>query len=358
MFHVASGRAAAQIKWGDLTRGLAGTDITMSNNTKIVAYLDTLTESARVMLADRPDVVQLPFANHASHEGFIAFLQENPGINAVILGAQRVGPAELPEVPQLQVVARIGVGFDMIDIPSLAPRRIPLMTAGTANSASVAEEAFHLIFSLIKRGREHDKLVREGRWTTRMGDMPGDIFGKTMLVVGFGRIGSRVVRRALAMEMAVHVYDPYVSPADIKAAGAVPVARLDDALPMADVVTLHCPRNAETVGLMNAKRLALMKQTALLINTARGGIVDEAAMFTALQTGRLAGAGLDVLDREPPAADHPLFQLANVVFAPHMAGVTREALHRMSIVAVENVLSVFDGHPIKANVINKQVLEL
>lgn len=330
----------------------------MTKNSKVVAYQESLASTARTMLAARPEVMQLPFATHASHDHFLAFLKENPQINALILGAQRVGPLEVPAAPGLQVVARIGVGYDMIDIPSLAPRRIPLMTAGTANSPSVAEEAFHLIFSLIKRGREHDKLVREGRWQTRMSDMPGDIFGKTMVVVGFGRIGSRVVRRALAMEMAVHVYDPYVSPADIKAAGATPVARLEDALPMADVLTLHCPRTPETIGLINAARLALLKPTALLINTARGGIVEEAALFDALQRGRIAGAGLDVLEQEPPPVDHPLFKLPNVVFAPHMAGVTREALDRMSIVSVENVLSVFDGRPIVGNVINKDVLRV
>ena len=328
----------------------------MVNNSKVVAYLESFAHAARAVFAARPEVTQMAFAQHASHDHFLAYLRENPHINAVILGGQRIGAAEVAAAPALQVVARIGVGYDMIDIPSLAPRRIPLMTAGTANSPSVAEEAFHLLFSLIKRGREHDRLVRAGQWSTRMSDMPSDIYGKTMLVVGFGRIGSRVVRRALAMEMDVKVFDPYVSPADIKAAGATPVARLDDALPSVDVLTLHCPRTPETTGMINAKRLALLKPSALLINTARGGIVDEAALFDALSKGTIAGAGLDVLEQEPPPADHPLFKLDNVVFAPHMAGVTREALERMSIVCAENVLSVFDGRPIAANVINKEVL--
>ncbi len=329
----------------------------MTKNSKVVAYQDSLAQAARDMLAARPDVTQMPFSTHASHDHFLAYLKENPQINALILGGQRVGMAEVPVSPGLEVVARIGVGYDMIDQAALAPRRIPLMTAGTANSPSVAEEAFHLLFALIKRSREHDRLVREGRWGQRMADMPGDIFGKTMVVVGFGRIGSRVVRRALAMEMNVHVFDPYVSPADIKAAGATPVARLDDALPLADVLTLHCPKTPETNGLIDARRLALMKPTALLINTARGGIVNEAALLEALQSRRLAGAGLDVLEQEPPPADHPLFKEPNVLLAPHMAGVTREALERMSIASVENVLSVFDGRPIVGNVINKDVLQ-
>ena len=329
----------------------------MKKNSKVVAYLDTLAQPARDKLATRAEIVQMPFSQHASHDHFLAYLKAHPEINALILGAQRVGMAEVPVSPGLEVVARIGVGYDMIDQAALAPRRIPLMTAGTANSPSVAEEAFHLLFALVKRSREHDRMVREGRWTQRMGDMPGDIFGKTMVVVGFGRIGSRVVRRALAMEMAVHVFDPYVSPGDVRAAGATPVARLDDALPLADVLTLHCPKTPETNGMIDAKRLALLKPSALLINTARGGIVNEAALLAALTSGKLAGAGLDVLEQEPPPVDHPLFAAPNVIFAPHMAGVTREALDRMSMASVENVLSVFDGRPIVANVINKDVLQ-
>lgn len=328
----------------------------MTKNSKVVAYQDSFAQKARDLLATRPDVVQLPFPQHPSHDHFLAFLKENPGINALILGGQRIGPLEVPASPGLQVVARIGVGYDMIDIPSLAPRRIPLMTAGTANSPSVAEEAFALLFALIKRAREHDQLVRANGWRTRMNDMPKDIFGKTMVVVGFGRIGSRVVKRALAMEMNVQVYDPYVKAADIKAAGATPIAKLDEALPQADVLTLHCPKTPETNGMIDARRLALLKPTALLINTARGGIVDEKALYAALTGGKIAGAGLDVLEQEPPPADHPLFKAPNVIFAPHMAGVTLEALERMSIASAENVLSVFDGKPIVANVINKDVL--
>ena len=160
----------------------------MTKNSKVVAYQESLASTARTMLAARSEVAQLPFATHASHDHFLAFLKENPQINALILGAQRVGPLEVPAAPGLQVVARIGVGYDMIDIPSLAPRRIPLMTAGTANSPSVAEEAFHLIFSLIKRGREHDKLVREGRWQTTVGR---DLKGRTLGLIGLGRLGDR-----------------------------------------------------------------------------------------------------------------------------------------------------------------------
>jgi D-3-phosphoglycerate dehydrogenase len=152
------------------------------------------------------------------------------------------------------------------------------------------------------------------------------LFGKTVLIVGFGRIGTRTAKRCLAMEMNVLVYDPYKSAAEIKAAGCEAVADLDTALPGADFVSIHCPKTPETVGMFNAARLKRMKPSAYLINTARGGIVVEAALYDALASGKLAGAGLDVFEQEPPAVPHSLFELPNVIIAPHVAGVTREAV--------------------------------
>ena len=153
--------------------------------------------------------------------------------------------------------------------------------------------------------------------------LPYDLFGKTVLIIGFGRIGTRTAKRCLAMEMNVLIYDPYKPAAEIKAAGCEPVADLDAALPRADFVSIHCPKNPETVGMFNAARLQRMKATAYLINTARGGIVDEPALYDALVSGRLAGAGLDVFEQEPPPSGHSLFALPNVIMAPHVAGVTR-----------------------------------
>ena len=328
----------------------------MPENVKVVAAIDTLGQGGRKLLAARPDVKLLAFSPFISAADFRTLLRAHPAVHAMVLGAQPIGALEIAEAPALEVVARVGVGYDAIDIPALAPRRIPLMTVGTANSPSVAEQAFSMLFQLIKRAGAQDRIVREGRWAERMTAMPGDIYGKTMLVIGFGRIGTRVVRRALAMEMVVHVYDPYVPAAHIKSAGAVPVTNLDEALPHADVVTIHCPRSPETIGLIDARRLALMRPSAILINTARGGLIDEAALIAALKTGKLAGAGLDVLEHEPPTAVYPLFGAPNVIFAAHMAGVTAEAVERMSVAAVENVLSVFDRAIKRENVVNKEVL--
>jgi D-3-phosphoglycerate dehydrogenase len=151
------------------------------------------------------------------------------------------------------------------------------------------------------------------------------------------------------------VFDPYKSADEIKTAGYEPVSDLDVALPGADFVSIHCPKAPETVGMFDTARLRRMKPTAYLINTARGGIVDENALYDALTTGRLAGAGLDVFEQEPPP-DHSLFKLPNVILAPHVAGVTIEAVNRMSEQTARNILSVLDGTPIRENVINQDVL--
>jgi D-3-phosphoglycerate dehydrogenase len=182
------------------------------------------------------------------------------------------------------------------------------------------------------------------------------LFGKTVLLIGFGRIGTRTAKRCLAMEMNVLVYDPYKPAKEIKAAGCEAVDDLDAALPRADFVSIHCPKTPETVGMFNADRLKRMMPSAYLVNTARGGLIDEAALYEALISGRLAGAGLDVFAQEPPPVPYPLFDLPNVIIAPHVAGVTWEAVDRMSEQTARNILSALDGDPIRQNVINQDVL--
>jgi D-3-phosphoglycerate dehydrogenase len=151
------------------------------------------------------------------------------------------------------------------------------------------------------------------------------------------------------------VYDPYVDAKEIKAVGAEPVTDLDAAVREADFITIHCPKNSETTDLFDARRLALMKPAAYIVNTARGGIINELALHEALANGKIAGAGIDVFEKEPAPIDHPLLKLSNVVVAPHMAGVTRESMDRMAINTVRNILSVLDGQPIRENAVNPEV---
>jgi len=263
---------------------------------------------------------------------------------------------ELDASPRMQVVARLGVGFDSVEVPALSARGIPLMVTGTANSTSVAEQAVFFIMALAKRATTMDALVRHNRWTERMAYLPGEIAGKTVLVVGFGRIGTRAATRCAALDMQVGVFDPNVPAETIRAAGYLPVADLDAALPHADFVTIHCPKTPETIGMFGAARLARMKPGAGIVNTARGGIIDEAALYDALVSGHLRGAGLDVFDSEPTRPDNKLFTLEQVLMAPHMAGVTTESVVGMGIATARNILSVLDGAPIAENVVNKEVL--
>ena len=328
----------------------------MATNKKKILITESFSQKGRALLSERDDVEMVEFPNMISATDFEAMLTQHAPVHGVALGATRFGEPELEAAAGMKVVTRIGVGFDAVDVPALSRRKVPLMVAGTANSPSVAEQAVFMMLTLAKRAAEMHAIVKDGTWGYRLSKLPYDLYGKTLLIVGFGRIGTRTAKRCLAMEMQVLVYDPYKPAAEIVAAGCEAVADLDAALPRADFVSIHCPKTPETVGLFNAARLKLMKPAAYLINTARGGIVDEKALYDALASGKLAGAGLDVFEQEPPPVDHDLHGLPNVIMAPHVAGVTREAVDRMSEQTARNILSALDGEPIRQNVINPDVL--
>ena len=212
------------------------------------------------------------------------------------------------------------------------------------------------LLALAKNGLVYDRATREKRFGIRESLDCIDIFGKTLLIVGFGRIGRMVAERAKAFGMKVAVSDPMVPSEAIVAAGCTPVAALDEALPRADFLTVHVPLVKQTKGLIGATQLALMPPGACVINTARGGIVDEKALVEALTSSRLRGAALDVFEEEPPAADNPLLKLGNVILSPHSAGLTVECAERMAIASVENVLAGMTGTLDPATVVNRQVL--
>jgi D-3-phosphoglycerate dehydrogenase / 2-oxoglutarate reductase len=301
----------------------------------------------------RDDVEAIAYEYSVPTPAFHALLRD---VHGVALGLTPFGEAELQAAPSLRVVARHGVGYDSVDVAALTQHNVPLMVTGIANSPSVAEEALFFMLELAKRGGPMHAMVRDGRWTERLSHLPIDLFGKTLLVIGFGRVGTRIARFCLALGMTVLVYDPYVKPEAIGAAGCTPATGLDAALPRADFVTIHCPKTEETRGMFDAARLARMKRPAYLVNTARGGIVDETALHAALSSGALAGAGLDVFDREPPSPDNPLLGLPNVVLAPHMAGVTKESFDRMAVAVATNLVEMLDGRPNLDHVVNKEVL--
>ncbi len=324
----------------------------MASNKRKVMLPHTMGLQGLDIVRAREDIETVVYPAGISQAGLLPQLADCAGI---ALSGTPFRRTEMDASPAMQVVARIGVGYDAVEVPALTARRVPLMVAGTANSTSVAEQAFHLMITLAKKIRVMDGLVRDGKWNDRHQALPMELAGKTVLILGFGRIGTRTARRCLGFDMTVLVYDPFVDGAKIAAAGCEAVADLDAALPRADFLTIHCPKSPATVDLIDAVRLAKMKRGAFLVNTARGGIVNEPALYEALESGQIAGAGLDVFDMEPTPVDNKLLSLGNVIASPHMAGVTAEAVQAMAVATARNILSVLDGEPNRDNTINPEV---
>ena len=264
------------------------------------------------------------------------------GADAIVLRTQPFTLDTIGIAERLQIVSRHGVGYDAVDVDALSARGIPLCIVGDVNSQSVAEQTLMLMLALAKRTLKHDTATRTGQWDYRNRFDAFELSGKRLLVLGFGRIGKKVAALAKAFGMQVMAYDSYIPQTVIEAAGVTPVSDLDAAYGAADVVSIHSPRAGQEV-LVGARELARMKPAAVLINTARGGLVDETALAAALAQGRLAGAGLDVFLAEPPAPGHPLLASDRVVFSPHMAGLSQESALRMSLSSVQNVLDFFAG---------------
>jgi D-3-phosphoglycerate dehydrogenase / 2-oxoglutarate reductase len=326
----------------------------MASNRKKVLLPHTMGKEGIDLLKRRDDIEVEIYPAGIEQAEFLPLLSDAAGI---ALSGTPYRQKEMDASPVMEVVARIGVGYDAVEVPALTAHRVPLMVAGSANSTSVAEHAFHLMMALAKRTAALDGMVRKGTWRDRHDGLPMELSGKTVLIVGFGRIGTRSARRCQGFDMNVLIYDPYVPAEKIASAGCERVTDLDAALPRADFVSIHCPKNPETVGLFNAARLARMKRGAFIVNTARGGIIDEPALHDALTSGHLAGAGLDVFDMEPTPVNNTLLQLDKVVASPHMAGVTTESVAGMARVTAENILSVLDGKPNRDNTINPEVFD-
>jgi D-3-phosphoglycerate dehydrogenase len=279
-----------------------------------------------------------------------------PGAHAVLVGLEKVDEALLDRAPELQIVSRFGVGYDTVDIPACTRRGVVVGVTNGGNDLAVAEHTMMLLLAVARRTIEMDASVRAGTWMIREGRPMGELAGRTVLVIGYGRIGTRVARFCAAFGMRVMVCDPAFPVPRIAADGHIPVTDIAEALPQVDVLTLHCPLNEATHHLINREMLGLMKPTAWLINAARGPLVDEAALIQALSTGRLEAAGLDVQLREPPDPANPLLRLNNVVLSPHNAAAPIECYEKMSIRAAKNMLEAFDGVLDPGYVVNPETL--
>jgi D-3-phosphoglycerate dehydrogenase len=291
------------------------------------------------LLAARADLE--PVALQSDVEAEIAAAARDA--DAITVRSARITRDIIEAAPKLKIVARHGVGYDAVDVGALTARGIPLAISIHANMVPVAEHVMFMLLTLLKDAAHYDALTRAGDWGSRWNVKANDLAGKDLLIIGFGRTGSRVARRALAFEMTVHVCDPYIDQALIREAGCLPVADFRAALPAVDAVSVNCPLSEETRHMFSGAEFAAMKPSAVIVNCARGGIVDERALYAALTGGGLRGAGLDVFEAEPSPADNPLFRLKNVILSPHIAGVTVESTIRMSKQTAQNVLDCFDG---------------
>jgi D-3-phosphoglycerate dehydrogenase len=285
-----------------------------------------------------------------------AILDLAPAADAIVIRTTKLTAAAIEAAPRLKIVARHGVGYDNVDLAALNRRRIPLALVGSVNALSVAEHTLFMMLALAKRGPAYDRATRTGDWALRDSFGATELADKRLLLLGFGRIGREVARRAQAFGMTVMAYDPYVREAALLAARVEPVATLEDAIPQADFISVHLPLSAETKGIIGRAALAAMKPTAIVISTARGGLVDEAALLEALQARRIRAAALDVFEREPPPPDHPLLKLDNLLLSPHIAGLTEECAIRMAVVSARNALAGLDGKVDPELVVNKEVL--
>jgi D-3-phosphoglycerate dehydrogenase len=287
------------------------------------------TEARVVHTADlRPETVM---AAAAEAEGIL--FRAGPRCDEALMGA----------CPRLRVIGRHGVGLDTVDLDAATRLGVAVVHAPGSNSQAVAEHAIMLMLACVKRTVEIDRATRRGDWRARHEVGNVELAGRTLGVVGVGNVGRRVARIAGAIGMQVLGYDPYVADDELRRRGAEPVASLAALLPRVDVLTCHTPLTAETRHMIDERALALLKPGAIFINTSRGPVQSEPALFQALVTGRLAAAGLDVFEQEPSPLDNPLFNLDTVVCSSHVAGVTRESHRQASLQVTGEILRVLRG---------------
>lgn len=294
---------------------------------------------------------QLVFPQPQNREGILAAIGD---CDALVVRNSKITREIVQAAPRLAVIGRHGVGYDTIDIAAATELKIPVVYTPAANTESVAEIALGFILGLGRKivpahtAMQSEELLSDTVTLPVMAQRRGlvnfDLWGKTLGVIGVGRIGSSIAKKVIAaLNMRVLGYDPYVDAATLAGYGVQKIERLEEMLPQCDFVTVHCPGGAETRHMINAQTLALMKPSAYLINTARGTVVDEAALIVALQTNQIAGAAIDVYDPEPPQPGNPLLKMDNVIVTPHFCAMTAESLYNMGTMVAQGVLDVLNG---------------
>ncbi|MCM2472502.1 hydroxyacid dehydrogenase [Rhizobium sp. CG5] len=282
--------------------------------------------------------IKVIYADGYSGSEKLAQLAADHQVDAILVRQGQITERVISASPRLRVIAKHGSGVDNIDLGAATAHCIPVLRALGANAQSVAELALTLALTAMKDIDLLNTAVKGGNWpkTKYVGR---DIAGARLGIVGFGEIGRRTAKLAQGIGMETLAYDPFASDGD----GTRVTGDLNEVLSSSDIVSLHCPLTPETHHLINAERLRQMKPTAFLVNTSRGAVVDEAALFEALQSETIAGAALDSFEEEPPRADHPLWSLPNLIATPHVGGASRSALRNMAVQSAQHIVDVLTG---------------
>lgn len=282
-----------------------------------------------------------PYADSSVISGL---LRETEAVG-IVSRMGRIDAEVMDAAPQLRVISKHGAGVDNIDLAAAADRGIPVLVAPGANAVSVAEHTVALIFAAVKRLLPLDNGLRAGRWE-KPGYLGRELAGSTVALLGMGAIARATARMLRNFDMTLTGFDPFADDATFAEHDIRRAATPEELFAGADILSLHCPLNDQTREIVNAERISLMPEGSYVVNTARGGLIDEAALLDAVQSGHLAGAGLDTFAVEPPSPDHPFFAEPRILLTPHIGGVTREAGTRVGEAAVSGIFQVLDGKPV------------
>jgi len=288
----------------------------------------------RLLMESQIDVVQLPPGS--DEEDLMEIVARTDGL--ITRGSIKVTEEMMKASPRLRVVGVHGIGCDHVDLEAAKKLGKVVVNTPSAMTETVAEMAVSLILALVKKVVSADKAVRAGEWTRKYGDLIGsELIGKTVGIVGFGRIGLEVARRLKSFGVQL-LYWSRTRKEDLETEIGLEYAGLETILDRSDIITLHIPHTSETHGLISGREFGLMKDGVQIVNTARGGIIDNNALIEALRTGKVAGAAIDVFDSEPIDASDPLLSMDNVILTPHISASSREAMERMAVQVAEDVL--------------------
>ncbi len=305
------------------------------------------------------DVGEIRYAPKECRYSDDALSENVKGVEALIVAYSPITKRVIDKANTLKVVARLGAGYDNVDVKAATEKGIFVVYAPRTSVEGMAEYIIGMMIALSRRFFWADRMVRKGKWSEagiKMFGKDSQILGKTLGIIGFGAVGSRLAERAKAFNMRIVSYDPYVSQEYMEEHGVEKV-NLDTLISMADFISLNTALTEETRHLINEERLRKMKKTAFIINTSRGGVIDEKALYKALKEEWIAGAALDVTDPEPPKDDNPLFTLDNVIFTPHIAGANKERVEAIGKSIAEDVKRILTGKlPRLDHLVNVDVL--